>query len=667
MGSIIFSDDFENGLSKWTESGQREWQTGFPDDGIYIPNYPSSNRVAEADDCDDEACILTMTTAIDLTNYSSASLEFWRFVDAGLDTNEYLSVQIGNNGVYTEIFKWTHGDGDDHTWHKESYNLSSYLNSASFTVRILTEQSKSSEDVAVDKINIVGEAKDTVPDCTLNVTAQLQGDDILVSWNDCGEDIRRYRVYIVENDNRGSSYSVYSNTGYTYTRGQEGHTYSFDVKAQYQNYVYTEYFRSNSVTIPASDRIAPLISTSGNLSINASSNSSVVVHYSATAYDSVDGTIPVSCSPSSGSLFAVGNTTVTCTASDAAGNRASKSFTVTVIAPPTDTDGDGYHDGVDNCPNDASSTNNGCSEPACPAGGAAYTSGDNCPEPVMIDSDGDGVTDAADQCPNEMGAVIANGCPFVQGGIFMAFDSLAEPLLWIFPLQLSQHTGTLTIPVEKQDGTTGVIVSAHTITHIDESWGAQDISSSKLIVHYPDEVVISTNIPQLDRIRNNVMIDGDYDFIPVDKKYLKLNSINGTNGEIIVTNGDLDDLVDQAISIHGHYTDDTGVLLYKNVTASFSVIYDDYTVPYTLTDHGIGHYDSTGGDSGAPITANIDGTDKIIGVHAGLGCVFESMSEHIDINVDELSPYYICSDSDRYDQYKLISDWGNVADTFNLK
>ena len=82
---------------------------------------------------------------------------------------------------------------------------------------------------------------------------------------------------------------------------------------------------------------------------------------------------------------------------------------------------------------------------------------------------------------------------------------------------------------------------------------------------------------------------------------------------------------------------------------------------------GIGHYDSTGGDSGAPITANIDGTDKIIGVHAGLGCVFESMSEHIDINVDELSPYYICSDSDRYDQYKLISDWGNVADTFNLK
>ena len=46
--------------------------------------------------------------------------------------------------------------------------------------------------------------------------------------------------------------------------------------------------------------------------------------------DSVDGTVAVSCSPSSGTVFALGISTVTCTATDAAGNSFNDSFTVTV-------------------------------------------------------------------------------------------------------------------------------------------------------------------------------------------------------------------------------------------------------------------------------------------------------------------------------------------------
>jgi hypothetical protein len=50
--------------------------------------------------------------------------------------------------------------------------------------------------------------------------------------------------------------------------------------------------------------------------------------------DLVDGPVPVACTPASGSLFPVGTTTVTCTATDAHGNRATATFTVTVHALP---------------------------------------------------------------------------------------------------------------------------------------------------------------------------------------------------------------------------------------------------------------------------------------------------------------------------------------------
>lgn len=64
----------------------------------------------------------------------------------------------------------------------------------------------------------------------------------------------------------------------------------------------------------------------------------VLVSYTLpTAVDAVSGPVPVSCTPTSGSLFALGSTTVTCSASDGAGNTVTQTFTVTVTAPSVDT------------------------------------------------------------------------------------------------------------------------------------------------------------------------------------------------------------------------------------------------------------------------------------------------------------------------------------------
>lgn len=63
----------------------------------------------------------------------------------------------------------------------------------------------------------------------------------------------------------------------------------------------------------------------------------VVTWTSPAAVDALDGSVPVVCSPASGSTFPLGDTTVTVTASDAAGNTATEQFKVTVgdTTPPS--------------------------------------------------------------------------------------------------------------------------------------------------------------------------------------------------------------------------------------------------------------------------------------------------------------------------------------------
>lgn len=56
----------------------------------------------------------------------------------------------------------------------------------------------------------------------------------------------------------------------------------------------------------------------------------VRVRYTVTARDEIDGTRPVTCTPRSGSLFAAGRTTITCSATDSSGNTRRTQFVITV-------------------------------------------------------------------------------------------------------------------------------------------------------------------------------------------------------------------------------------------------------------------------------------------------------------------------------------------------
>jgi hypothetical protein len=79
-----------------------------------------------------------------------------------------------------------------------------------------------------------------------------------------------------------------------------------------------------------SDAVAPVLTLPANQTLEATSPSGAVATFTASATDIVDGSVPVALSALSGSTFPIGTTTVTANATDAAGNTATGSFTITV-------------------------------------------------------------------------------------------------------------------------------------------------------------------------------------------------------------------------------------------------------------------------------------------------------------------------------------------------
>jgi hypothetical protein len=85
------------------------------------------------------------------------------------------------------------------------------------------------------------------------------------------------------------------------------------------------------------DTAPPSIGVPVNITVEATSSAGAVVNFNARAIDAVDGEVPVTYSKNPGSVFPVGDTAVTVTAQDQAGNTATAGFTVKVqdTTPPS--------------------------------------------------------------------------------------------------------------------------------------------------------------------------------------------------------------------------------------------------------------------------------------------------------------------------------------------
>jgi hypothetical protein len=88
---------------------------------------------------------------------------------------------------------------------------------------------------------------------------------------------------------------------------------------------------SASFTITVRDTTPPSLSLPQSFTVVALSEEGATVEYSADAVDLVDPMPLLECSPPSARVFAIGNTVVSCEASDSFGNSAIGTFTVSVV------------------------------------------------------------------------------------------------------------------------------------------------------------------------------------------------------------------------------------------------------------------------------------------------------------------------------------------------
>ena len=142
---------------------------------------------------------------------------------------------------------------------------------------------------------------------------------------------------------------------------------------------------SASFTVTVRDTTPPVVTVPANQTLEATGPTGASTTYSASAADLVDGTVATSCAPPSGSTFALGQTTVTCSATDGHGNTGLASFTETVrdttapaLSVPADktVEATGSHGAAVSFSASASDLFDGAVTPTCsPASGSTFSLG----------------------------------------------------------------------------------------------------------------------------------------------------------------------------------------------------------------------------------------------------------------------------------------------------
>ena len=383
---------------------------------------------------------------------------------------------------------------------------------------------------------------------------------------------------------------------------------------------------------PPTDTTPPVITVPDNISGTPRVASlGYYAEFTVTATDDTDGTVNVTCSHESG-YFQIGITTVTCTATDDAGNTANASFTITVTSStPTDSDGDGYHDGIDQCPNEASATNYGC--------------------------------------PEESTIPIYAGTEHGYSYEFLSPE--------ITP---SNHPyyGTIGFTGYTVNGTAVFVGAAHTFVPDKFAGNEPTMYSHEHTIHPIGHLrsVISTSPPI-----------GDY-FVYESERTIDAALVSITNNTFVpsnqlkMRNGTIIDLLQgnttsiergSGISLYGKNTNSDGTLLFKNATVTTRDYGDGRDNTFTLHNYLIGNYDSVIGDSGGPIVNYQNGSAYIIGIHSGTVCQFVSPSE----NQTEINFWYNKTNSEQqlcpkvttgiWTYYKGFASWNTVKSEFEIR
>ncbi len=145
--SVLFTDSFENGQwdSKWTDDATNDWDI----DG---ERSTDSSNSAHVDDADTNS-ILT-SVAIDVSSYTSVTINFDWYIETNWDDDEYIKFE-----TQTDANGWVEqdsldGDVDEGSW--VEYNDASFdvTGKSNLYLRFRAHCSGSNEDGFVDMVTV---------------------------------------------------------------------------------------------------------------------------------------------------------------------------------------------------------------------------------------------------------------------------------------------------------------------------------------------------------------------------------------------------------------------------------------------------------------------------------------------------------------------------------
>ena len=97
---------------------------------------------------------LTLKDALDLSGTSEATLTFSWLIESGVDTGEYLALDLWNGTSWNEVALLRGNVDAENVWHDEAIDLSDYL-IGDFKLRFRGKMSLSREDANVDVVRIM--------------------------------------------------------------------------------------------------------------------------------------------------------------------------------------------------------------------------------------------------------------------------------------------------------------------------------------------------------------------------------------------------------------------------------------------------------------------------------------------------------------------------------
>ena len=142
---VVFSDDFETGSfgSNWTSTGAWTVATARKYDGSYS---------AEIDGSVTDSALVSED--IDVSDSSTATVDFAWYIEGGLDSGEYLAFDVSSDGGgWTEIATLDGNVDPENMWIPEKF-LIDVTGTSTLNIRFLGTMSSSNEDAYVDAVQV---------------------------------------------------------------------------------------------------------------------------------------------------------------------------------------------------------------------------------------------------------------------------------------------------------------------------------------------------------------------------------------------------------------------------------------------------------------------------------------------------------------------------------